>query len=159
MTKCIGILLFLMMHLNHSHHLSCSVSWWTHSYERVQLKTTYKEVYACINLIQKTLAIIMEAWVYIQIVVTIHSTYNAFGQGLNLFYGNSGTIRNIIRVANLCFCTTHSSYESITFSRKIVKGDLTYSKQVSKKPQNQTTKKTKLKSTSEKDVCIFSNCL
>lgn len=37
MTKCIGILLlFLMMHVNHSHLLSCSVFWWMHSYERVQ---------------------------------------------------------------------------------------------------------------------------
>lgn len=106
MTKCIGILLFLMMHLNHSHLLSCTVSWWTQSYETVQFKTTYKEVYACVNLIQKTLAIIMEALVYIQIVVIIHSTYNAFGQGRDLFYGNSGTIRTLLGVVSLCFCTT-----------------------------------------------------
>lgn len=48
MTKCIGILLFLMIHLNHL-HLSCSVSWWTCSYETVQFKTTYKEAYAYVN--------------------------------------------------------------------------------------------------------------
>jgi len=65
MTKCIGILLFLMMHLNHPHLVSCSVSWWTHCYETVQFKTIYKEVYAYVHLIQKTLAIIIEALVYI----------------------------------------------------------------------------------------------
>lgn len=65
MTKCIGILLLLMMHLNHSHLLNCSVSWWIHSFERVQFKTTYRGVYACVNLILKTLAIIMEALVYL----------------------------------------------------------------------------------------------
>lgn len=79
MTKCTGILLFLMMHLNHSIFMSCSVSWWTHSYERVPFKTIYKDVYVCVNLVQKILAIITEDLVYIYVVATIHSTYNAFG--------------------------------------------------------------------------------
>lgn len=48
----------------------------------------------------------MEALVYFKIIAIIHSTYNAFGQGLVLFDGNSGTIRTVISVAGLCFYVT-----------------------------------------------------
>lgn len=46
----------------------------------------------------------MEALIYIYIVAVIYSTYNAFGQGLDLFYQSSGTVRTVITIASLCFC-------------------------------------------------------
>lgn len=46
MTKCIGIVLFLMLHLNHSPLLSIQFPGGHTPGIEVELKTTYKEVHA-----------------------------------------------------------------------------------------------------------------